>query len=90
MFVKAIILGNAKIRNCSDKESLIIAKQILGLLVKFMKGMYNESLMLFKSISQIDCKILKQFKSVKLLDDTLPNSMENMYKGHGQWLREQY
>ncbi len=59
-----------KIRNCSDKESLIIAKQILGLLVKFMKGMYNESLMLFKSISQIDCKILKQFKRVKLLDDS--------------------
>lgn len=51
-----------------------------------MKRMYNESLVIFKNSLQIDCKILKQFKSVKLLDSSyinLPNNMENMYKGYG-------
>ncbi len=43
-------------------------------------------MILFKNILQVDCKILQQFNSVKLLDSTyitLPNSMEEMYKGYG-------
>lgn len=41
---------------------------------------------LFKNSLQIDCKILQQFGSVKLLDSSyisLPNDMENLYKGYG-------
>ncbi len=41
---------------------------------------------LFKNILQIDCRILQQFKGVKLLDSSyisLPNSMKNLYKGYG-------
>lgn len=43
-------------------------------------------MVVFKSILQIDCKILQQINSIKLLDSSyisLPNSMENMYKGYG-------
>ncbi|MCM1002699.1 IS4 family transposase, partial [Wolbachia pipientis] len=98
-FVKAIILGNIGVDNCSieticqllNEDSVSITKQGLDFrftkeAVEFMKSMYNESLTLFKSTLQIDCEILKQFRSVKLLDSSyisLPNSMEDMYKGYG-------
>lgn len=54
--------------------------------VEFMQEMYKESLILFKTKLQINCQILEQFSSVKLLDSThinLPNNMEGIYKGCG-------
>ncbi len=98
-FVKAMVLGNIGVDNCSvetmcqllNEDSIDITKQGLDFrfteeAVEFMKRMYNESVILFKNILQVDCKILQQFNSVKLLDSsyiTLPNSMEEMYKGYG-------
>lgn len=98
-FIKAMVLGNIGVDNCSietmcqllNEDSIEMTKQGLDFrfteeAVEFMKRMYNESLMLFKGILQINCRILKQFRSVKLLDSSyisLPNSMENMYKGYG-------
>lgn len=98
-FIKAIIFGNIGIENCSidamcqllNEESVVITKQGLDFrftkeAVEFMKRMYNESMVLFNNTLQVDCRILQQFKSVKLLDSSyisLPNSMENMYKGYG-------
>ncbi|WP_341810567.1 IS4 family transposase [Wolbachia endosymbiont (group A) of Campoletis raptor] len=98
-FVKAMVLGNIGVDNCSvetmcqllNEDSIDITKQGLDFrfteeAVEFMKRMYNESVVLFKNILQVDCKILQQFNSVKLLDSsyiTLPNSMEEMYKGYG-------
>ncbi|MFP3023287.1 MAG: IS4 family transposase [Wolbachia sp.] len=98
-FIKAIIWGNIGVANCSidtmcqllNEASVVITKQGLDFrfteeAVEFMKRMYNESMVLFKNILQIDCKILQLFNSVKLLDSSyisLPNSMENMYKGYG-------
>ncbi len=98
-FVKAIVLGNIGVDNCSieticqllNEDSINITKQGLDFrftkeAVEFMKRMYNESLMLLKNTLQVDCRILKHFRSVKLLDSSyisLPNSMEDMYKGYG-------
>lgn len=51
--------------------------------VEFMQAMYKESLSLFKTKLQLNCQILEQFSSVKLLDSThinLPNNMEDLYK----------
>lgn len=84
-FIKAIIFGNI------GEESVVITKQGLDFrftkeAVEFMKRMYHEAMVLFNNILQVDCRILQQFKSVKLLDSSyisLPNSMENMYKGYG-------
>jgi len=98
-FIKAIVFGNIGVDNCSietmcqllNEDSIKITKQGLDWrfaeeAVEFMRRMYNESLLIFRNSLQIDCKILKQFKSVKLLDSSyisLPNNMENMYKGYG-------
>ncbi|QUI60017.1 MULTISPECIES: IS4 family transposase [unclassified Wolbachia] len=98
-FVKAIVLGNIGVDNCSieticqllNEDSINITKQGLDFrftkeAVEFMKRMYNESLVLFKNSLKVDCRILKQFRSVKLLDSSyisLPNGMENIYKGYG-------
>lgn len=98
-FIKAIILGNIGVANCSidtmcqllNEASVVMTKQGLDFrfteeAVEFMKRMYNKSMVLFKNILQVDCKILQQFNSVKLLDSsyiTIPNSMEDMYKGYG-------
>ena len=98
-FVKAIVLGNIGVDNCSietvcqllNEDSINITKQGLDFrftkeAVEFMKRMYNESLTLFKNTLQVDCRILKHFGGVKILDSSyisLPNSMENMYKGYG-------
>ncbi len=92
-FIKAIILGNIGVANCSidtmcqllNEASVIITKQSLDLrfteeAVEFMKRMYNESMALFKNTLQIDCRILQQFKSVKLLDSSyisLPKSLSS-------------
>jgi hypothetical protein len=73
-----------------SEESVVMTKQGLDFrfteeAVEFVKRIYNESLVLFKNILQVDCRILKQFRSVKLLDSSyisLPNNMENMYKGY--------
>lgn len=54
--------------------------------VEFMQAMYKESLSLFKTKLQLNCQILEQFSSVKLLDSThinLPNNMKDLYKGCG-------
>jgi len=54
--------------------------------VQFMENMFQESLNLFKNKLPIDCKILKNFKSVKLLDSSYLNllsSMEVFYIGYG-------
>lgn len=98
-FVKALVLGNIGDNNCSidamcqilNEESVEITKQGLDfrfteVAVKFMENMFHESLGLFKRNLPVDCKILKKFGSVKLLDSTqvgLPNTMEKMYKGYG-------
>ena len=98
-FLKALILGNMSNPNCSiemmcqmlNEESISITKQGLDFrftktAVDFMESMYKEALIVFKSGIQIECEILKQFSSVKLLDSTyitLPNNMEDLYKGYG-------
>lgn len=98
-FIKAIVLGNIGVDNCSietvcqllNEDSINITKQGLDFrftkeAVEFMKRMYNESLTLLKNTLQVDCRILKHFGGVKLLDSSyisLPNSMEDMYKGYG-------
>lgn len=82
-FVKAIILGNIGVENCSidemcqllNEDSVVMTKQGLDFrftekAVEFMKRMYNESLVLFKNSLQVNCRILKQFRSVKLLDSS--------------------
>jgi hypothetical protein len=98
-FIKAIILGNLSNANCSidgmcqllNEDKIEITKQGLDFrfsedAVAFMKRMFHKSLSLFRNKLQINCKILKQFKSVKLLDSScirLPNSMRNLYPGCG-------
>lgn len=98
-FIKALVLGNLGNGNCSIEgfcqflyeDSIEITKQGLdsrftNLAVKFMERMFYESLSLFKNALQIDVEILKQFRSVKLLDSTyinLPPSLEDTYKGYG-------
>lgn len=82
-FVKAIILGNIGVENCSidemcqllNEDSVVMTKQGLDFrfteeAVEFMKRMYNESLVLFKNSLQVNWRILKQFRSVKLLDSS--------------------
>lgn len=82
-FIKAIIWGNIEVANCSidtmcqllNEASVVITKQGLDFrfteeAVEFMKRMYNESMVLFKNILQVDCKILQLFNSVKLLDSS--------------------
>ena len=74
-----------------SEESIDITKQGLDFrftekAVKFMELMYQEALALFQAGLQLECKILEQFNSVKLLDSTyinLPNRMEELYKGYG-------
>ncbi|OJH32881.1 hypothetical protein Wxf_02344 [Wolbachia endosymbiont of Armadillidium vulgare] len=93
-FVKAIILRNIGVDNCSVETMCQLLNERYNKTrfrfteeaVEFMKGVYNESLTLFKDTLQINCRILQQFRSVKLLDSSyisLLNSMENMYKGYG-------
>ncbi len=103
-FIKAMVFGNIGVDDCSietmcqllNEDSIEITKQGLDFrfseeAVEFMKKMYNEALCLFKKSLQIDCKILQQFGSVKLLDSSyisLPSSMEDMYKGYGSSYRD--
>jgi hypothetical protein len=98
-FIKAMVLGNMGNGNCSidglcqllNEDAVEITKQgvdfrFTEVAVKFMASMYLEAAKLFKSSLQIDCEILKQFRSIKLLDSTyvsLPNNMKNIYKGYG-------
>ncbi len=98
-FIKILVLGNMVDEHCSiermcqllQEDSIDISKQGLDLrftesAVAFMKIMYEECLSIFKSNLRLDCKILQQFNSVKLLDSSqvsLPNSMESIYKGCG-------
>nr|WP_265035838.1 IS4 family transposase [Wolbachia endosymbiont (group A) of Anomoia purmunda] len=103
-FIKAMVFGNIGVGDCSietmcqllNEDSIEITKQGLDFrfteeAVEFMKRMYNESLVLFKNSLQVDCRILKQFRSIKLLDSSyisLPSSMEDMYKGYGSSYRD--
>jgi hypothetical protein len=98
-FIKALILGNIGDGHCTiegmcqllNEDSIDITKQGLDLrftksAVTFMKTMFKESIALFKSSLQLDCPILQQFNSVKLLDSShvlLPSNMENIYKSCG-------
>lgn len=98
-FIKAMVLGNLGDTNCSidgfcqllREDSIEITKQGLDFrftdtAVLFMKEMFQESLNLFKNKLPLDCQILKNFKSVKLLDSSylnLPSSMKAIYKGYG-------
>lgn len=98
-FVRALVLGNITDENCSIEgmckllwnDEIDITKQGLDFrfkesAVEFMKAMYGECLNLFKTSLTLDCKILEQFGSVKLLDSSqvnLPNNMESIYKGCG-------
>jgi hypothetical protein len=102
-FIKAMILGNMSHSNCSiegicqllNEDSIEMTKQgvdfrFTAQAVKFMEAMFAEALNLFKKKWQIDCSLLQQFNSVKLLDSsyvTLPSSMENIYKGYGSHYR---
>jgi hypothetical protein len=98
-FIRTMILGNITDGNCSIEgmcqllweNSICITKQGLDFrftesAVEFMHAMYGECMSLFKTALPLDCKILEQFSSVKLLDSSqvnLPNNMEGVYKGCG-------
>lgn len=98
-FIRTLILGNIGDGNCSIEgmcqllweSSIDITKQGLDFrftesAVEFMQAMYKECLHLFKKALRLDCQILEQFNSVKLLDSSqvnLPNNMEDIYKGCG-------
>jgi len=98
-FIKTLVLGNMGGRDLSlenmcsllHEDHVNITKQGLYLKfnsnsVTFMQVMYKECLQIFKSNLRLDCKILEQFNSVRLLDSSqigLPNSMESIYKGCG-------
>lgn len=96
-FVKALVIGNMGNEYCSIEsmcqflieDSIEITKQGLDLrftenAVNLMKEVYQEALNIFKKNIPIDCQILRQFNSVKLLDSSnviLPSSMESLYRG---------
>lgn len=98
-FIRTLVLGNIADGHCSidgmcqllGEDCIDITKQGLDFrftksAVEFMQAMYKESLSLFKTKLQLNCQILEQFSSVKLLDSThinLPNNMEDLYKGCG-------
>lgn len=98
-FVKTLILGNMMDGHCSieamyqllGEDSIDITKQGVDFrftesAVEFMQSMCQEFLVLFKNKLQLDCKILEQFNSVKLLDSScisLSNNMQGLYKGCG-------
>jgi hypothetical protein len=98
-FIKAMILGNMADADSSiegfcgflRENSINITKQGLNFrftasAVAFMEKMFQEAFMLFKNKMTLNCNILKQFNSVKLLDSTylnLPNSMQDNFKGYG-------
>lgn len=103
-FIKTLVLGNMGDAYCSiesmcsllHEDSIDITKQGLDLrfntsAVTFMQVMYEEGLRIFKSNLPLDCKVLQQFNSVKLLDSSqigLPNHMERIYKGCGSSYKE--
>ncbi len=98
-FVRTLILGNMADGNCSIEgmcqllweDAVDITKQGLDFrftesAVEFMQAMYKECMNLFQKSLHLDCEILKQFRSVKLLDSSqvnLPNNMEHIYRGCG-------
>ena len=98
-FLKAIVFGNMSDSNCSldgmrnflSEETIDISAQGLDfrfteVAVKFMQSMYEQCLKLFRNTMTLDCNILQQFNSVKLLDSShviLPANMADMYKGCG-------
>lgn len=98
-FLKAIVFGNMSDSNCSldgmrnflSEETIDISAQGLDfrfteVAVKFMQSMYEQCLKLFRNTMPLDCNILQQFNSVKLLDSShiiLPANMADMYKGCG-------
>lgn len=82
-FVRALVLGNIADGNCSIEgmcqllweDSIDMTKQGLDFrftesAVEFMKTMYGECIGLFKKTLPLDCEILRQFGSVKLLDSS--------------------
>ncbi len=98
-FIKALVVGNIGDSSCSiermcqlySEDSIDITKQGLDFrftenAVVFMKAMFTECMSLFQDNLQLDCDILRQFSSVKLLDSSqvgLPNNMKAPYKGCG-------
>jgi hypothetical protein len=97
--LKALICGHLSQNNCSidglrqflSEDSIEITKQGLDFrftetAVKFMERMFGISVELFQQKLPLDCEILHQFKTVKLLDSTyisLPNEMSKEYQGYG-------
>ena len=97
-FVKTMILGgieggdNSIESTCQMlyEENIKITKQGLEFrftkeAVALMEGMFEEGLEVFKSNLRIECKMLEYFKTVKILDSSyisLPNCMEDLYKGY--------
>lgn len=97
-FAKALIVGNMGQESslegiCSlfAQEEIAITKQGINLRftqgsVKFMESLYLSSLSLMEKGLPINCEILKRFNSVKLLDSSyisLPNEMQDQYRGYG-------
>lgn len=98
-FLKTMVFGNIsdtkisidRLRQLLSEESINISKQGLDnrfseSAVKFLKNIYTQSINLFQLSLPINCEVLDQFNSVKLQDSsyiTLPNSMQNDYKGYG-------
>jgi len=98
-FVQALVMGNIGNTDCSIEgmcqllyeDSITISKQGLDYrftesAVNFMRAVYEECLKFFRFEQRIDCGILKNFSNVMLLDSSnilLPESMEELYKGHG-------
>jgi hypothetical protein len=96
-FIRTLVLGNMTNGHCSiegmcqllQEDDVGITKQGLDFrftksAVEFMKTMYEECMHLFQDSIGVDCKILAQFRSVKLLDSSqivLPEVCEDIYKG---------
>ncbi|MCZ6909064.1 MAG: IS4 family transposase, partial [Rickettsia endosymbiont of Ixodes persulcatus] len=77
------MFGNMSDSNCSldgmrnflSEETIDISAQGLDfrfteVAVKFMQSMYEQCLKLFRNTMTLDCNILQQFNSVKLLDSS--------------------
>jgi len=92
-FIRTLVLGNIADGHCSidgmcqllGEDCIDITKQGLDFrftksAVEFMQAMYKESLSLFKTKLQLNCQILEQFSSVKLLDIALILICQTIWK----------
>lgn len=97
-FAKAMIIGNLGQESSLEgictlfcQEDIEITKQALDLRftkesVEFMENLYTEALGMMEESLSINCKVLKLFHFVKLLDSSyinLPENMRDQYRGYG-------